>query len=354
MRSQTSQSRGLARGLVVLCLVLAVLAACGGPEPAPQVIVVTSTFTPEPVVQIVTATPSPTPEIVPSDTPLPEPSDTPLPPPIDTPEAAPLEFITYDHPSGAFSLDIPPGADVSEDETGLYLTYSDSLLMVFFSSPDTPLDATALDLAVPMVLDQALVGEGLISSYDGLETEGNDAGDSISASFGMTSDLFGDGTGNLILWQVGPTLYFVILLTPDQAEVQEVWQTAVDTLTVTPLEPTPLPEPPTSTPVPPTPTRKPTPKPTKAPPPTSAPAPASNQGCYLFDNQLDAELTVTFTAQDWQWSDSFRVPANGTKEYCLDPGHYTYTIDAPPPWNSINGDLQVNPGDLYSWPIHGG
>jgi serine protease Do len=43
----------------------------------------------------------------------------------------------------------------------------------------------------------------------------------------------------------------------------------------------------------------------------------------------------------------------GTKEYCLDLGRYTYTIDAPPPWGSINGDLTVNAGDRFRWPIEG-
>jgi serine protease Do len=73
----------------------------------------------------------------------------------------------------------------------------------------------------------------------------------------------------------------------------------------------------------------------------------------VFENHLGVDLTVTFTAQDRQWSDSFSIPADGTKEYCLDPGRYTYTIDAPPPWGSINGDLEVHAGDRYLWPIRG-
>ena len=71
-------------------------------------------------------------------------------------------------------------------------------------------------------------------------------------------------------------------------------------------------------------------------------------------NHIGAELTITFTAQDWEWSDSFQIAANGTKEYCLDPGRYTYTIDAPPPWGSTNGELEVHAGDMFVWPIRGG
>jgi hypothetical protein len=359
MSNQKNQTAHLAKSLVILGLVLSVLVACGGPAATPQVVVVTSTFTPQPVVQVVTATftppppPSNTPLSLPSDTPLPPPSDTPPPAPTATLQEVPLEYVAYDHPSGAFSLDIPQDAEYTEDATGLYLTYGDSLLMVFFSNPDSPLDAAGLEAAVPAVLDQALVGEGLISSYSDLTTQGNEAGDQIGAAFKIVSDLFGNDQGNLVMWQVGPTLYFMILLTPDYASVRQIWQTAFNTLTATPVEPSPVPVPPTNTPRPPTPTTKPKPKATATPKPP-APPPTTNQGCYLFENQLGAELTVTFTAQDRQWNDSFKIAANGTKEYCLDPGRYTYTIDAPPPWNSINGELQVNPGDRYRWPIKGG
>lgn len=59
------------------------------------------------------------------------------------------------------------------------------------------------------------------------------------------------------------------------------------------------------------------------------------------------------TAQDWQWNDVFTVPPGGEHLYCLDPGRYTYTIDVPPPWLSINGELVVQAGDRYLFPIRG-
>jgi serine protease Do len=64
-------------------------------------------------------------------------------------------------------------------------------------------------------------------------------------------------------------------------------------------------------------------------------------------------VTVTLTAQDWQWSDNFVLAPGGEKEYCLDPGRYTYTLDAPPPWGSTNGELPVQAGDRYLFPIRG-
>jgi serine protease Do len=77
------------------------------------------------------------------------------------------------------------------------------------------------------------------------------------------------------------------------------------------------------------------------------------QGCYLFQNQLGAELTITFTRSETGRGTTFRVPGGGEAERCFDPGRYTYTIDAPPPWNSINGELTVQAGDAFLFPISG-
>jgi hypothetical protein len=140
------------------------------------------------------------------------------------------------------------------------------------------------------------------------------------------------------------------------------------TSTLIPVPPTATPIPPTETPtpLPPTATLMPTGLPDTPPPPpaTSKPKPTSKptetptpqqvtKGCYLFLNHLGAEVTVTLTAQDWQWADTLLLPPGGEREYCLDPGRYTYTLDAPPPWGSTNGEMVVAAGDRYQFPIRG-
>jgi hypothetical protein len=135
--------------------------------------------------------------------------------------------------------------------------------------------------------------------------------------------------------------------------------TVPPTDTPTPVPPTNTPLPPTDTPVPQTATSKPKPTavPTKppAPPPTEAPPSEMppEKGCYLFQNFLGADVTVTLTARDWGWSDAFTLAPGGENLYCLDPGRYTYTLDAPPPWGSTNGELVVQAGDRYLFPIRG-
>jgi Tol biopolymer transport system component len=120
---------------------------------------------------------------------------------------------------------------------------------------DATLSPDDLEQTMLAVLDDALVGEGLISSYDDLEVQRNETGDAVASSFSMTSDIVDDGEGGLVLLQNGQTVYTLIFLTPDYDALEPVWETATDTLLVTSVEaeaPPDTPAEPTDTPVPPT------------------------------------------------------------------------------------------------------
>ncbi len=78
---------------------------------------------------------------------------------------------------------------------------------------------------------------------------------------------------------------------------------------------------------------------------------SATQGCYLFQNQLGPELTITFTDQATGQGVTFTVPGQGEVEKCFDPGTYSYTLDAPPPWSSTNDVLTVQAGDQFLFPI---
>jgi len=75
------------------------------------------------------------------------------------------------------------------------------------------------------------------------------------------------------------------------------------------------------------------------------------KGCYLFQNALGPELTITYTRRGDGWNVTFKVPPDGEVRQCFDPGNYTYTLDAPPPWGSTNGEMTVSAGDNYLFPI---
>ena len=352
--------------LVLVAVLLAALTGCGATTPEPQVVVVTSTYTATPQVVVVTATHTPTspptatplPTDTPPPTATPLPTDTPLPPPTDPPPPeASVTYVAYEHPSGTFGLEVPVDAELNEAKDNLIYFFRDSVFMIIFTQLDAVLDAADLEEMIPTIVDSALVGEGLIDTYEALETIQGDegAGDPVLAAgrFDMTSELFGDGEGGIILSEYGQTLYIQVLVTPNYEAVEEVWEATFDTMWAVPRQvqmPTLTSPPPTAAPT----TAPPTPKPTARPQPTNtSPPPPAAKGCYLFQNFLDAEVTITFTAQDWQWNDTLAVGAGQEQEYCLDPGRYTYSMDAPPPWNSLSGELTVAAGDAFLWPIQG-
>ena len=239
-----------------------------------------------------TATPTePAPTITP--TPLPPPTDTPPPPPTDTPPPPPTETPTTAPPTATPEPTAAPLSDAVVVAATLNLR----------TGPGTGFDSIG-----SLETGEALVVLGQSDSCTWLKVRSTQGLEGWAAA------------------TIGDTVYTSLNLPCDTIPLL-----VVPTPTLT---------------SPPTPTSPPVAQPT-------APPAAANLGCYLIQNQMGVELTFTFTAQDWNWNESFQVPADVEQEYCLSPGHYTYTVDAPPPWSSINGDLQVEAGDRFLWPIRG-
>lgn len=114
----------------------------------------------------------------------------------------------------------------------------------------------------------------------------------------------------------------------------------------------------TPTPLPTTPTPTPTPAPTQPPPAAEALPPGfgsnplpPDQACYLVQNFVGPELTVTFTNQDSGQSMDFRVPSGGEVLKCITPGRYTVTADAPPPWGNVNFSFTAYAGEREYMPF---
>lgn len=98
-------------------------------------------------------------------------------------------------------------------------------------------------------------------------------------------------------------------------------------------------------------------QPTSTPAPTPTPVPAQSSddpfppelGCLLLQNQLGPELTFTFTGDNY--NDVVKVTSDQDVPYCLPPGHYRVTVDAPPPWSVINEEFTIKAGDRAYFPI---
>lgn len=81
-------------------------------------------------------------------------------------------------------------------------------------------------------------------------------------------------------------------------------------------------------------------------------SPTSSQACVTFRNNLGAELTITFTRTSDHWNKTFKVAGHGQQRECFDPGRYTLTVDAPPPWGSFNDDLTLSAGDNFPYDVN--
>jgi serine protease Do len=81
---------------------------------------------------------------------------------------------------------------------------------------------------------------------------------------------------------------------------------------------------------------------------------ASGQACITFRNNLGAELTITFTRTSDQWNKTFKVGGHRQQRECFNPGRYTLTVDAPPPWGSFNDDLTLSAGDNFPYDVNPG
>jgi serine protease Do len=77
----------------------------------------------------------------------------------------------------------------------------------------------------------------------------------------------------------------------------------------------------------------------------------ADKGCMLLQNQLGPELTFTFTSDDGSFNETVQVTSDADVPYCLDPGSYRVTVDAPPPWADINEEFTIAAGDRFFFPI---
>ena len=77
----------------------------------------------------------------------------------------------------------------------------------------------------------------------------------------------------------------------------------------------------------------------------------TDKGCYLFQVRIDSQVDITFTSQDRDWETTFALATNEDQVHCLEPGKYTFLLVAPAPWEEYAGEIEVNAGDRYLFPI---
>ncbi len=132
----------------------------------------------------------------------------------------------------------------------------------------------------------------------------------------------------------------------DCAQIPAAAATDATALPAAPVDPAA----PVATPVPAGETTTPTIQPTPTPATTADGFPA-DQGCLLLQNQLGPELTFTFTNTDGSFNETVQVTSEEDVSFCVVPGRYRVTVDAPPPWADLNEEFTLNAGDRFFFPI---
>jgi hypothetical protein len=349
--------------LGVLVILSMVAAQCGSPPPA--------TEAPTKAAEV-TEAPKPTDTPVPpTDTPVPEPTDTPVPEPTDTPTPEPtatveeeeeVEFGTYEHPSGAFSLALPVDAEYVEGENYAFFGYGESFVIALYADAQAELTRENLANIADKQLNIFLLEAGMVDGYEILDVEPVVVNNGFVVFFNYSSAEYGDGEGGFFIAQADQIVYSMILLTPDYEDVEDTWLTIVDSFTFNPeavkaAAPTAEPTVPAPTKAPaPTPTEVPAPPPTEeAPaPPSGVPAecvPQAGKGVLMLVQYAGGECTFDIAGQTKKVPGTDTVPEGGIGCFQLDPGHHTWSANMAD-GRIASGELDIEAGKIFRLSLH--
>lgn len=80
---------------------------------------------------------------------------------------------------------------------------------------------------------------------------------------------------------------------------------------------------------------------------------ATAQGCIFFENHFGSEANITLSRPSDGWNKTWKIGGKAKHTECMPAGRYTYTVDVPPPWGSINGEFVMGAGERHNFPIYG-
>ena len=266
------------------------------------------------------------------------------------PTAEAREMISFEDPSGVFTLDYPADFDdVGELGTGGYgYGFADADESHYMRVAFGPLDDTALsdadwEDAVAAVMES--VNEDAVEVY---REEGNpgvhwvyvEMESAVAGTYRMVYVEESEGILAIVLAAVPADEWPAWEATLLESLSSFSWwpQAAHDVLAAeAPAEPTPTPES-----VLPEPTATLVPQPTPTAPASSAFAPEPGRSRFYVVNDYPEELTLTINNQEHKV-----VVGGGGLLVDLDAGKYTYTISIP--FGSVNGEVEMAPGQ--SWAV---
>jgi hypothetical protein len=262
--------------------------------------------------------------------------------------STPLPTEPYVHPSGAFTLLVPVGWPViNEDETSIRLGNDQSSVGAVFADVGVVYTESQLQdfidsFAVSFV-------ETFATDYQVVEQKPQvDSSTYLTMSYSSAGNT---GDVDFLFSQQGTVIFVLYFVTLAYDEMRPTWNIILNSYQVYPqilstnaMTPTPAPALPAATPSPAPALATATP----LPPPTSTPAPLINQFApppgrsrlYVV-NQYQAEVALVTNGVE------NKIPAENEAPIDLDSGQYTYIINFPD--KAIEGQVAMAPDQ--SWAI---
>ncbi len=284
--------------------------------------------------------PSPTPEptLAPSPTPTPEPTkpastsggdtlslpptDVPTPATSGEPEPLPFQAEPYVHPSGAFSMAVPEGwQPVAEDEFSAALGDDMSQVGVVFLNPGAELTEDEMLAFVDDSLEVVIDTFANRSGYELIAEDNVLAEDGYY--FATVSFDEGDGRADFFYEQWESVVYILYFASYQYEAMNPTWleiigSYQVDSQAALAADPGEEPAPaPAAT----------------APPPPPGPSAPAGKGLLVFLNNTGVDFVIDVIGPT---NVSEVVSPNSSKEFVLDPGHYTINGHSP------GGDWAIN------------
>ena len=224
-------------------------------------------------------------------------------------EPLPLRAEPYVHPSGAFSLSIPESwKQVSEDEISVAFGDRLSRVGVVFVNFDEALAEN--DLKEFITNSTKIIADTFTDNYEVTHEKNAVAEDGfyyVALSFDN-----GDGEADLFYEPADTVVFVLYFASLEYADMDPTWSAIIDSykidpeaaMAAAPAEPTPTPKP-------------------QPPPGPSIPA---GKGMLIFNNNTGTDFVVDVIGPT---NTSEVVPPNSSKQFVLDPGHYTINGHSP-------------------------
>ncbi|GAB4455025.1 MAG: hypothetical protein Fur0044_49400 [Anaerolineae bacterium] len=221
-------------------------------------------------------------------------------------EPLPFKEEPYVHPSKAFTFALPESFEgIRGDKTSVAFGNDRSVVTVEFLNTKKPFTSKEMDSFINEVV-KLVMDNYEATDHKVLEQKTTD-NDDIFVAVSYESEN-GDGDADFIFTQRDEIVFLIYFITVDYEEMEPTWQKIIESYEVD--EKAALAAAPAAAP---------TPKPTQPPAPAGPSIPAG-KGMLTYSNRTDVDFVIDVIGPT---NTSQVVPPGQTKEFILDPGHYT-------------------------------